>query len=188
VLALQRDVARGIASRIETALAHPGTVAAPRVNPVAYAAYAQGLYFFNHGREGSDIKEVEASLRKGVDLFEQAIDEDPGYAQAYVGLARACHWLGSWGFREFYPRAEAAAAKALALDETLAEAHGALAFTLHRYELDWLGAERHYRRAIELNPSTEVHHGYGLYPTVCGPAGARGLPLVRAGTGPRPDP
>jgi serine/threonine-protein kinase len=178
ILALQRDVAHSIASGIKTelapkagaeqlpTLAYPGTAQpghlVPRVNPEAYAAYARGLYFFNHGREASDEKEVEASLRKGVDFFEEAIHEDPAYAQGYVGLASTCHWLGSWGFREFYPRAKAAAVKALALDETLAEAHGALAFTLHRYDWDWLGAERHYKRAIELNPSTG-HHGYGLY-------------------------
>lgn len=88
----------------------------------------------------------------------------------YAGLARAYHWLAS-GNRapEVFPKAKEAALKALQLDETLAEAHGALAFTITYLDWDLAGAEREYKRAIELNPSySEAHHSYALYLLIMG--------------------
>ncbi len=107
---------------------------------------------------------------KSFGYFEQAIKTDPEYAQAYAGLARSYHWLASRGhsYYKFYPKARAAAQQALALDETLAEAHAALAFTLWRFEWDGAGAEREYKRAIEFGTDADVHEGYGLYLSAAG--------------------
>ena len=109
-------------------------------------------------------------LEKSIGYYQQAINIDPDYAPAYAGLARAYHWLAT-GDRapEVFPKAKAAALKALQLDETLAEAHGALALTITYLDWDLAGAEREYKRAIQLNPSyAEAHHGYAGYLFIVG--------------------
>jgi len=165
IFALQREVGEAIAGSIRSKLAGAGgRIPGPRrVDPEAYAAYVRGLYFFNKGREASDAAGTKEELQTSIDWFEKAIQRDPLYAEAYAGLAGADHWLGSWGFVEFYPRAKAAASKALEIDEALPEAHEALAFVLLNLDWDWGGAERHYKRALELNPNSHASHGYGLY-------------------------
>jgi TolB-like protein/Flp pilus assembly protein TadD len=146
----------------------PGSVSR-RVEPEAYALYAQGLSFLNRGREGSDRKAAEASLQTSAVFFAQAVRKDPSYAEGHLGLALAYFELVSRGRRNFYPRAKEAAVRAIALDESLADAHAALAFALYRSEWDWAGAERHYRRALELNPSSEdARRGYGLFLSAVG--------------------
>jgi len=106
---------------------------------------------------------TEQGLKKGIEYFQQAIEMDPGYAQPYAGLADSYLLLTAWALiapREAYPRAKAAAFKALEIDETLAEAHTSLGTAVLTYEWDWAGAEKEYKRAIELNPSYSTAHNF----------------------------
>jgi serine/threonine protein kinase/Tfp pilus assembly protein PilF len=122
--------------------------------PEAYQLYLKGRYL-------SDQSTVEG-LKKSIAYFQQAIDKDPGYAMAYVGLADSYNWLGG-GLNyvapsETMPKAKAAAMKALELDKTLGEAHAALAYAEWFYDWDWSTAEREFKAAIELNPSSAISH------------------------------
>jgi serine/threonine-protein kinase len=119
----------------------------------AYGLYLKGRYAWN--------KRTKEGVREGISYFEQAIAEDPEYAQAYAGLAD-CYWLdvdySSVPVAEKFTRAEAYARKALELDESLAEAHASLAWSLFIYDWEWTAAERAYRRAIELDPHYASAH------------------------------
>jgi tetratricopeptide (TPR) repeat protein len=102
---------------------------------------------------------------KGIEYFQQAIAKDPNYALAYAGLADSYVQLGGWlvylSPSEAGPKAKAAAMKALELDESLAEAHAALARAQYYFGWDWTSAEREYKRAVELNPNSAISHlGY----------------------------
>jgi TolB-like protein/DNA-binding winged helix-turn-helix (wHTH) protein len=127
-------------------------------NVEAYQSYLRGRYFLN--------KRNEEGLRKGIGYFTEAIEKEPAYALAYAGLADAYSVLGFYQFgtlapEESFQRAKAAAMKALELDETLAEAHASLALARMDVDHDEAGAEREYRRAIELNPNyATAHHWY----------------------------
>jgi DNA-binding winged helix-turn-helix (wHTH) protein/TolB-like protein/Tfp pilus assembly protein PilF len=125
----------------------------------AYQAYLKGRYFWN--------KRTEEGMRKGVECFRQAIETDPLYALAYAGLADSYNLLGIYSGsapRETFPKAKAAAVKALEIDDALAEAHTSLAFVLQYFDWDWARAEREYRRALELNPDyATAHHWYANY-------------------------
>lgn len=125
----------------------------------AYQAYLKGRYFWNK-RTGEGIK-------KGVEYFRQAIEIDPLYALAYAGLADSYNVLGIHSAsppKEMFPKAKAAAVKALEIDDTLAEAHTSLAFVLHRFDWAWTEAEREFQRALALNPDyATIHHWYGNY-------------------------
>lgn len=130
-------------------------------NSQAYQLYLKGQYQLN--------KRTEESLEKGIEYFRQATEEDPNYALAYSGLADAYNQLGVWARlapRESFPRAKAAAEKALQLDSTLAEGHAAMAFVKFTYDWDFEGAERAYQQAIKLNPrylGAREWHAYHLY-------------------------
>jgi TolB-like protein/DNA-binding winged helix-turn-helix (wHTH) protein/Tfp pilus assembly protein PilF len=122
-------------------------------NSEAYRLYLKGRYFWN--------KRTVEGLNKGIGYFNEAIEKDPSYALAYVGLADSYSLLSDYNGlppKKSYPPAREAAEKALELDERLAEAHAALAFIKAAYDWDWPGAEREYRRAIELNPNYETAH------------------------------
>ena len=96
------------------------------------------------------------NLKRAVDCFQQAIKIDPNLALAFAGLADAQSMLALYGAvspEDAFPKAKEAALKALELDDTLAEAHAALAFELHRFEWNWAGAEKEFSRAIALKPS-----------------------------------
>jgi DNA-binding winged helix-turn-helix (wHTH) protein/TolB-like protein/Flp pilus assembly protein TadD len=127
-------------------------------NVEAYQSYLRGRYFLN--------KRNEEGLKKGIGHFTEAIEKEPGYALAYAGLADAYSVLGFYQFgtlppEESFQRAKAAALKALELDETLSEAHASLALAKVDVDHDEAGAEREYRRAIELNPNyATAHHWY----------------------------
>jgi tetratricopeptide (TPR) repeat protein len=131
------------------------------VNPEAYEAYLKGRYFWN--------KRTADGLKKAIDYFNQAIEKDPNYAQAYTGLADSYALSGDWEYgvlapKEAFPRAKAAATKALELDNTLGEAHTSLAFSLDLFDWDWASAEREFRRAIELDPGyATAHHWYAWH-------------------------
>jgi TolB-like protein/DNA-binding winged helix-turn-helix (wHTH) protein/Flp pilus assembly protein TadD len=163
-LALQNRVAGAIADQIRINLTPQEQTALKSVNvvnPEAYESYLKGRYFWN--------KRTAEGLKAALAYFNQAIEEDPKYARAYSGLADTYALLGDWEYgvlapKEAYPRAKAAAIKALDLDNTLSEAHNSLAFSLDAFDWDWESAEREFRRAIELNPGyATAHHWYAWH-------------------------
>jgi len=156
ILEIQDSIAQDIARQLNARLG-PGqkqTVGGhERIDPAAYEAYLRGRNEL--GKQRGD------ALLKGAQFFQQAIDAEPLYAPAYAGLADSYSLLANYAVlppREAFPRAAAAAAKALELDPASPEAHTALAFVKHHYDWDWSGAETEYRRALELNPSSSIAH------------------------------
>ncbi|PYK85799.1 MAG: hypothetical protein DME40_17055 [Verrucomicrobia bacterium] len=129
----------------------------PTRNTEAYQLYLKGRYFWNK-RTGPD-------LQKAIDYFKQAIDKDPNYALAYVGLGDAYILLSGFGAarpQDSFPLAEAAAKKALEIDDNLAEAHTTLGFSLCVHHFDFAGSIREFERAISLNPNyATAHHWFG---------------------------
>jgi len=122
--------------------------------------YLKGRFFIN--------KRTEQDLRKAIDYFQQAIAKDPNDALAYTGLSDAytalVFPLGSVAPGEAMPKAKEAALQALAIDNTLGEAHDSLAYETFFYEWNWSAAEREFKRAIELTPNNaDAHHGYSHY-------------------------
>lgn len=118
------------------------------MEPRAFELYLKGRFQWN--------KRNAAGIYRAIELFNEAIEIDPQYALAYAGLADCYNLLDIWAnlpTSETFPRAKAAAQKALEIDDQLAEAHTSLAYAIHTYEWDWETAEREYRRAIELNPN-----------------------------------
>jgi tetratricopeptide (TPR) repeat protein len=120
-------------------------------NVQAYSLYLKGRYWWN--------RRTQAGIKEGIRYFEQAIAEDPSYALAYSGLADSyaleLDYRGAPVF-EGMERAKAEARKAIALDESLAEAHTSLGWVTFIFDWDWAGASREFRRAIELNPRYPV--------------------------------
>jgi serine/threonine protein kinase/tetratricopeptide (TPR) repeat protein len=162
ILAIEKAIAQEIADKLHLRLTgeQKRRLGRPLTENVeAYQCYLKGRHHWN--------KRTSEGLKKSIKLFEQAIDIDPTYALAYSGVADAYVNLGGWGhmpFREVYPRAKAAALRALAIDETLAEAHASLAMVQKEYDWDWVGAGRAYQRALELNPNYSVANlWYGEY-------------------------
>jgi TolB-like protein/Flp pilus assembly protein TadD len=163
-LALQNKVAKAIANQIRISL-NPQEQAALKnvkvVNPEAYVSYLKGRYFWN--------KRTADSLKVALAYFNEAIDEDPKYAQAYSGLADTYALLGDWQYavmtpKVALPKAKAAAIKALELDSTLGEAHNSLAFCLDGFDWDLDSGGKEFRRAIELNPGyATAHHWYAWH-------------------------
>lgn len=128
-------------------------------NADAYQAYLKGRYFWN--------KRTAEGFKKGIEYFRQAIAQDPDYALAHAGLADCYARLNERGLppaEDTAPRAKAAVMKALALDDSLAEAHATLGFIKFRFEWDFPGAAQEYQRAIRLNPNYAVaHQWYAFY-------------------------
>jgi serine/threonine protein kinase len=117
--------------------------------------YFKGRYYWN--------KRTEEGLRQAITSFYQALDADPTYALAWAGLADAYHQLGIWGHApptSACPRGKGAALKAIEFDASLGEAHTALAVILKDYDWDFAGAERAFRRALELNPGHALTHQF----------------------------
>jgi TolB-like protein/Flp pilus assembly protein TadD len=164
VLPLQEEIAKRISERLRLRLTGEEQKRLSKhytESAEAYRLYLLGRYYWN--------KRTVASVTKGIEYFQQAIEQDPNYALAYAGLADSHSVLGSavGGFspKETFPKARAAALKALAIDNTLAEAYAALIWVRLRYDWDWPAAEREIRRAIELNPNyaiTRERHAYYL--------------------------
>ena len=122
-------------------------------NKEAYQLYLKASYFA--------AKWSPESLNKAVEYCRQAIEQDPACANAYAVMAWTYATLGNYGYfvpREAYPKAKAAALRALALDDGLSQAHAALAYTLLLYDWDWLGGEKESQRALELNPDDPLAH------------------------------
>jgi TolB-like protein/Flp pilus assembly protein TadD len=168
-LALQNRVASAIADQIRINLTPREQAAlksAKAVNPEAYESYLKGRYFWN--------KRTGDSLKIALAYFKQAIEEDPNYAKAYSGLADTYALLGDWQYavmtpKEAFPKAKAAAIKALELDNTLGEAHNSLAFVLDGFDWDLDAGGNEFQRAIELNPGyATAHHWYAWHLTLLG--------------------
>jgi tetratricopeptide (TPR) repeat protein len=127
-------------------------------NTDAYNLYLKGRYFWN--------KYAAKWVKKGIEYFQQAIEIDHSYALAYAGVADCYFRLSAVHLppREALPKASAAAHKAVEMDDSLAEAHASLAMIKFWYDYDWPGAEREFRRALELNPGASLaHQRYGEY-------------------------
>jgi TolB-like protein/DNA-binding winged helix-turn-helix (wHTH) protein/Tfp pilus assembly protein PilF len=168
-LTLQNKVARDVAEQIRATLNRQEQAALEKsrsVDPDAYDAYLRGRYFWN--------KRTGDGLKKAIDYFSLAIEKDPNYAEAYTGLADSYALSGDWEYailspQEASPKAKAAAIKALALDDSLGEAHTSLAFAMDLYDWDWESAEKEYKRAITLNPGyATAHHWYAWHLIVMG--------------------
>ncbi len=128
--------------------------------PVRHARSLEAYDLYLLGRHHS-TQRTETGMRRALEFFEQAITIDPQFAPAYSGIADASALLASWQFAntaDMYPRAVAAARKALELDESSAEAHASIGFIKYNWEWDWNGAVRELSRAIELNPNLESAH------------------------------
>ena len=127
-------------------------------SPGAHEAFLKGRYALNKG--------TAEGFRKAIDCFQQATARDPEYAVAYAGLATAYNLADFFRVlpaKQAFPKAKAAAIKALELNDGLVEAHNALAFATLAYDWDWPGAERIFRRAFEINPHfATARHWYGF--------------------------
>jgi adenylate cyclase len=151
VFAVQDEITRAIVDALKIKLA-VAPVTAAQQNPESHDLYLQGLYFANR----SD----EQSLRKALGLFEQALEKDPSSSRAWTGVARVWETLADAYIKplDAYPQAKAAAAKAIALDERNAEAHCWLGYAISVLDWDAAGYERELKRALEIDPSSEVAH------------------------------
>jgi TolB-like protein/DNA-binding winged helix-turn-helix (wHTH) protein len=165
LLGLQSEIAQEIIDEIPLTLGDQRKGSAThRINTStssyeAHDLYLKGLYFWN--------KRTGEGFRQAADSFQQAIAKDPNYARAYAGLASTYGLMSTWlqgPPNELMPKARATALKALQLDETLPEAHTALALVAENYDYDWPTAEKEFRRAIELDPNyATAHQWYGEY-------------------------
>ncbi len=127
----------------------------PTQDALAYQDYLRGRFYWN--------KRTVDGVRRGIDYFQRAIEKDPGYPLPYVGLADSYNILGYYAYaaaRDVFPKAKAAALKALEIDATLTEAHASLAYGRLYYEWDWSGAEREFKEVIERNPTYSTGHLY----------------------------
>ena len=157
-LALQSRVARSVVEQIRGTLNRQEQAALAKsktVSPVAYEAYLKGRYFWN--------KRTGDGLKTAIQYFNDAIEADPTYAEAYAGLADSYALAGDWEYgvlspQDAFRKATAAATKALALDDSLGEAHTSLAFALDLYGWDWATAETEYKLAIKLSPGYATAH------------------------------
>jgi TolB-like protein/DNA-binding winged helix-turn-helix (wHTH) protein/Tfp pilus assembly protein PilF len=162
VVGLQDEIGLAVAQQIHlqlTPVAGERLAKSHRVAPEAYQSYLRGRYYWNtRSKDG---------LWKSVDYFQQAIEKDSTNARAYAGLADAYNMLMFYGYFRgaagvLY--AKAAADKALERDDSLAEAHAALAYVNFMWTWDWPAAEREFQRATELDQNYSLaHHWYALY-------------------------
>jgi tetratricopeptide (TPR) repeat protein len=154
---VQQEIATAISGNLRLRLSNEDKTRLAKssaTNPEAYQLYLKGRYVANQS--------TADGLNKSIEYFQQAIDKDPGYAMAYVGLADSYNTLGGGlnylSPRETIPKAKAAAMKALELDNTVGEAHAALGFAEWFYDWDWPTAEREFKASIELNPNSAASH------------------------------
>ncbi|HST09044.1 MAG TPA: winged helix-turn-helix domain-containing protein [Terriglobales bacterium] len=171
ILRLQNQVALAIAEQVQGRLDPQDRVrfSAASVDPEAYDDYVKGRYFWS--------KFTLDSVNKGFDFFNQAVQKDPSYAPAYVGLAES-HINLMFAYNVVSPaegceKAESESKKALEIDDANAEAHATLARFKLQCAWDWAAAEKEFRQALELEPgSSEVHHQYAHFLVAMGRIGA----------------
>ncbi|HET6853476.1 MAG TPA: protein kinase [Pyrinomonadaceae bacterium] len=156
MLSVQREIAREITNNLRPTLSGMEQSRAEKqytADSEAFQLYLQGRFYWN--------KRTPDNLQKAIGFFQQAIAKDPNYAMAYSGVADTYAVLTAYTnvpARDVMPKAKEAALKALALDDTLAEAHASMGQIARYYDFDFLTAEREYRRAIELNPNYATAH------------------------------
>jgi len=162
VFAIQSEVSRQIAVALKASLAPLRAERQKRDEsrqPEAYSLYLRGRFFMN--------KLTAEGIQQGVQYFKKVLEIDPNSAKSYAGISTCYANAGHFGLlplAESFPKAKAAAQKALELDENLAEAHASMALVMLFYDWDWDGAERGFTRAIELNPNfAEAHTLYSWY-------------------------
>ena len=129
------------------------------INPEAYQFYLRGRYFWN--------KRTPDGIKQAIEQFQQSIERDPNFALGHVGLADSYIGLTFYDFaapHETMPKAKESAIKALALDNTVAEAHASLAHVLMNYDWNWSAAEKEFKRSIELKPDyATAHEWYAIH-------------------------
>lgn len=166
IIGLQREIAQGVAREIRATLSVPPSRMQTKssVNPQAYELYLRGREHLNYF--------YSTEFPQAVEFLNRAIALDPNYAPAYASVAMAYTQMG---FLTLLPRDEAskkakeAAARALVLDDGLAEAHTAMAYAKFLFDWDWLGPDSEFRRSLDLNPnSADAHSLYSLYLTFSG--------------------
>jgi len=151
IFAVESDIAKTIAETLQAKLTGSEKTAIskkPTENAEAHELYLKGRFFWN--------KRTAVDLRKSIEYFNQAIEKDPGYAQAYAALAQSWKLLPAFNGgapNDCFPQAEAAAKKALALDDTSSTAHAALASLKGLNGFDYPGAIAEYERTLQLNPN-----------------------------------
>jgi eukaryotic-like serine/threonine-protein kinase len=160
IISLQQQIARDIAEKLRSELSTSETQQVTKQgtqNPEAYQLYLKGLYHWN--------KQSFPDITTAISYFNQAIAKDPGYALAYSGLADAHSLLPSLGGTrsENFPKANAAARKALELDPTLAHPHAVLGTSEMEYDWDFAGGEAEYKKAFELDPNEATAHQWYSY-------------------------
>jgi TolB-like protein/Flp pilus assembly protein TadD len=156
IFRIESEIANTIAETLQAKLTGSEKVAVsarPTENPEAYQLYLKGRFFWN--------KRTAVDLRKSIEYFNQAIEQDPNYALAYAALAQAWLLLPAYNGgapKDCFPHAETAAKKALALDDNSSDAHAALGMVKQIYDFDLPGAIAEFERAIQLNPNDAMAH------------------------------
>lgn len=163
IFAVESEIAKTIAETLRVKLTGAqakAITARPTENNAAHELYLKGRYFW--------FKRTAEDLKKAADYFQQAIDADPNYALAYVGLADAFVLVPAYGGaspRECYPKAKVAARRAIELNDDLAEAHASYGKVLWNHDLDFIQSLAEFERALKLNPNyATAHHWYGNSP------------------------
>ena len=158
ILVVQDQIAEEVSQALKLRLASEPKKRASRQtkNTEAYQLYLKGRFFW--------AKRTPDNINKAIAFFQQALDNDPNYAMAYSGIADCYSHLGSFlgtiRPADAFPRAKAAAEKALALDDSLSEAHASLGLCLYHYDWDWAAAEHACRRSLDLNPENVIARQY----------------------------
>ena len=161
LLATQREIATEIAQKLRLKLSgnEKGLTKSYTDNNEAYQLYLKGRYHF--------AKRTKDDILRGIEYFRKAIELDPSFALAHVGVSESYKVMTFYGYlspKEAFPQAKVMAQRAIEIDSTLAEAHAALANIAAFYERDWTRSEREFKLAIELNSNvSEIHFNYGYY-------------------------
>jgi len=162
VIAVKQTIVREVTEKLKLKLSgeeQHRLVKHDSTNAEAYQFYMRGRYFWN--------KRTPGGIKRAFEQFQQAIERDPNFALGYVGLADSYTALTFYNFaapHEAMPKAKESALKALALDNTVAEAHASLAHILMNYYWDWSTAEKEFKRSIELKPDyATAHQWYAIH-------------------------
>lgn len=166
VLALQRRVAEAITSEVRVTVTPEERSAmkpARAIDPAAQDLFLKSRELLSAGINSDALQRIRL-LDETIASCEAALRIQPDWAEPWACIAKARHWqvLPQTDPAKLFPAARAAALKAIALDDTLADGHGALGYVLAAYDWDWAGAEREFRRARELNRTTPYTHGYAM--------------------------
>lgn len=160
IIGVEEKISRDISERLRPSMTgeeKKRVVKRHTENPQAYQLYLEGLY--------QERKSTELAFNKAVEYFELAVQEDPNFALAHAGLADTYSLLGDSGYlapKEAWPKARAQAMEALRIDGSLAEAHTSLGLVREYADWDWAGAEKEFKKAVELDPaSSNAHLWYG---------------------------